>query len=102
LVLGRSYYRIDKDCAETFEAIGKGTGVMPVTPANISRGLRWDATAVDYYTQEDQSRTCNDLDDGENKLNCGRDLSIDSKDFRRKGRTLTLSIASDTKHLNDN
>jgi hypothetical protein len=61
----------DKDGAETLEA-GESTGVVPVLGADVA--LVANTTTVDDNTEDDETNTGADLDDGEHKL----DLTVTS------------------------
>jgi hypothetical protein len=66
-------YRIGKHCAEALEAVCKSTRILPVLSTNISSRVVRDAASIYDDSQNDQSDTCNDFDDGKHEFNYSRD-----------------------------
>ena len=62
-------YRVNKHCTESLEAVGKSTRVMPVLPTNISCRVSGNAASIDDNTQDNQSDTCYDFDNGKHEFN---------------------------------
>jgi len=54
--------------AKAFEAILESTRIMPVSSANVTSVVGWDAAAVDHDSKNDEAQYSDDFDDGQDEF----------------------------------